>query len=347
MPDASDAAHSETASGSARRASPGAAPPRLPDPWSRHGTLPLDGALERGGGISPLLMALLVLAGTFIVFQVIGAVVAGAVVAARAAASGAFEQGVDAAAVQQLIGTSDLIIGNSVGQVLGLALPALLVAWLHSSRVGAFLRLRRVPWAAVGLALAGMAGLLPAIGWLTELNQQVPLPEFFRMLEETRMEMIRQVLESGLPLWANLLGLAAVPALCEELIFRGYAQRQCERATGAAWGILLTGVLFGLYHLSLAQVVPLAVLGVYLAYLTWRTGSLWPAILVHFANNAFAVVGAKVATSRPGVSLAEMESTSWPWYALLGGLILFAVSLFFLHTSAPAWRPANQHVDGE
>ena len=310
----------------------------LPDPWSRRGALPLDGVLERGGGLAPWVAALLVLVGAFIAFQVVGAVVTGGLLFVR----GAPEPGMDAAAVQQLIAPADIIIGNSVGQVLGLALPVVLMAWLHSTRRGGFLRLRRAPWAAVGLALLGMAGLQPVVGALMQLNGQLPLPEFFQRLEEMRMGVIRQVLESGLGPMVNLLGLALVPAFCEELLFRGYAQRQLERSTGAAWGVALSGILFGLYHLSPAQVLPLSVLGFYLAYLTWRTGSLWPAVLVHFANNAFAVAGAELATARSDLSLDEVEATAWPWYAVAGGLVLFAAVVFFLHTHAPRWQPAGE-----
>ena len=336
--------HPPEAAQSSERESPAGSPaanvPYLPDPWSRRGALPLDGALERGSGLWPWLMALLVLAGTFIVFNVVGAVVMGVMIAVGGGLEGTAPD-VGAADIQELVGSLEIIVGNSTGQVLGMALPVLLVAWLHSSRFGSFLRLRRTSWALLGLALLGMVGLQPVVGWLMEINQLVPLPEVFQWLEEQRMEMIYQVLESGVGVWVTLLGLAVVPALCEELAFRGYAQRQLERSAGAQWGIFLSGLLFGLYHLSPAQVLPLTVLGLYLAYLTWRTGSLWPAILVHFANNAFAVISAEVAASRADVTLAEMENTSWPWYVVVGGLILFAAVLYFLHTGAPRWRPGE------
>lgn len=332
------ASHAGSPPEHARRSdTPPAGPPVLPDPWSRRGPLPLDGWLERHG-FAPWLTAGLVLIGAFFAFQILGTVVTFGLIARTVP----LDQLAAELAPDRLLSVhvAETILGNSVGQVLGLALPAVFFAWLHTSRPGAFLRLRRPPLVPTLLALVGLAGLLPVVGWLTELNQQVPLPDFFQMLEDTRMDMIVKVLESDLALWVNLLGLALTPALCEELIFRGYAQRQFERSAGAAWGIALAGILFGVYHLSFAQVLPLSVLGIYLAYLTWRTGSLWPAILVHFANNAWSVVGAEMATRRPDVSLAEVESSA-PWYAVLGGLILFAAVVFFLHTRTPQWRPGR------
>lgn len=335
MPDASDSA-------SRRRplAEEEAFPrgPRLPDAWSRRGPLPLDGYFEREQ-FSPLLMGGLVLVVGFVVFQVIGALATAALLVPQLVSGGEVATG-DPQAVMQSIG-AEAIIGNSIGQALGLGGLAVLVAGWHTGQRWGFLRLRRPPWQAVVGGLVGLVTLTPALSWLIQLNQQLPLPESLRFLEDMRMETIRMILESDLGLVANVVGLAVVPALCEEVIFRGYAQRQFERAAGVAGGIALAGVLFGIYHLDPLQALPLAVLGTYLAYLTWRTGSLWPAIFVHFANNAFAVITTELGSAQAAEAAAGAEgAASWPWYAVLGGLILFAAVLFLLHTRAPQWQPS-------
>jgi hypothetical protein len=78
------------------------------------------------------------------------------------------------------------------------------------------------------------------------------------------------------------------------------------------------------------QAIPLCVLGVYLAWLTWRTGSLWPAVAVHFTNNAIAVaIGAYVA-KRPDFEMEDLESMEIPWYILVLGFAIFAVSIVAL-----------------
>jgi membrane protease YdiL (CAAX protease family) len=321
-----------------------AAGPRLPDPWSRCGPLPLDGYFEREQ-FAPLLMGLGVLVLGFVAFQVIGALATVALLVPQFAAGGSGGAVGSAEAMMQSIG-AEAIIGNSIGQAVGLGGLALLVAGWHSGRRWGFLRLRRPPWQAVVLGLVGLAALTPVLSELIRLNQQLPLPESLRFLEDMRMETIRMILESGLGPVASVVGLAVVPALCEEVLFRGYAQRQFERAAGVAGGIALAGVLFGIYHLDPLQALPLAVLGTYFAYLTWRTGSLWPAIIAHFANNAYAVV----MTELGGAEAVEAASAvggaaAWPWQARVaasaGGLILFAAVLFLLHTRAPRWRPAG------
>ena len=316
-----------------------ASSPRLPDPWSRRGALPLTGYFERER-FSPLLMALLVLVVGFVAFQLVGALVTIALLIPKIA-SGDMAAG-DTEALMQSSG-AEIIIGNSVGQALGLGLLAVLVAGWHTGWRWGFLRLRRTTWQALGLGLVGLVALTPALSWLIHLNQQLPLPESLRFLEDMRTQSIRLILESNLGIVANVIGLAVTPALCEELIFRGYAQRQLERAAGVAGGIFLTGLFFGLYHLDPLQALPLSVLGAYLAYLTWRTGSLWPAIIVHFANNAFAVIMTEMDNTQAAEAAAGAEgAASWPWYAVAGGLILFAAVLFLLHTRAPRWQPVEE-----
>lgn len=132
----------------------------------------------------------------------------------------------------------------------------------------------------------------------------------------------------------NLIVLAITPALCEELLFRGYFQRQLERGVGVLWGIALSGVVFGLYHLRLTQVLPLSLLGVYLAYLTWRTGSLWPAIVVHFANNGLAVIVADFIRRREDIDMDVVDGLTVPWYVVVLSIALFSAVVYVLHIQA-------------
>jgi len=83
-----------------------------------------------------------------------------------------------------------------------------------------------------------------------------------------------------------LLGLLAIAApICEEVLFRGLIQRGYEQL-GVWPSILCTGLLFMLFHQSLAQGLALIPLAILLSYLAWRTDSLLTAILAHAVNNA-------------------------------------------------------------
>jgi len=313
----------------------------LLDPWGRR-PIPLDGPLERttiDAKSLGFITGLLGLGAAFLLFQFLVTPVV--LVVQLVAAEGGMESLTGMADPEVLFGTyaRELIISNSVGQVLALAGSGLLLGRLHSRRLLAYLRLRPVDGRLLLLAGLGVLGLQPVVQWLAEMNQMIPVPEGLRVLDESQVEMIRTVLESDLGLLFNLGALAVVPAVCEELLFRGYAQRQFERAAGAAGGILLSGGLFGLYHLRPSHLLPLVVLGLYLAYLTWRTGSLWPAILVHFVHNGLAVGMAHGAQQRPDVSVESLEALPLPWYAVAGGFVIVVGVLYVLHPLARRLRP--------
>lgn len=305
--------------------------PTLPDPWESRSPILLDGRLERSG-FAPLLMAAVGLVLAFILFQI---VISPAVTLLLLLAQGVPPQELlsGLAAVIEEHARS-ILTANTIGQILGLGVPALLLARFHSSRPLAFLRFRRTDAAFVVLAIIGLVALTPTIQWLGSVNDTIPLPEFIRRFEESQMELIEQMLRVDTGLAFNLVVLALTPAVCEELLFRGYVQREAERGAGIAAGILISGIVFGLYHLRLTQAIPLCVLGVYLAWLTWRTGSLLPAMFVHFTNNTIAIaVGAYVAR-RPDLELADLEAIELPWYLVLVGLIVFSVSVLALQRLA-------------
>ena len=295
--------------------------PTLRDRWERRAPIPLDGPLERHA-FNPLLLAGAGLIAAFVLFQLIISPLATIVLLMM--------QGVQPADVITSFGTvaeehaRSLLAANTIGQILGLALPAYLLARLHTTRPWAFVRMRGGDGGLIVLAVIGLVALTPFIQWIGVINEQLPLPESIRQFEQSQMELIERVLSVDTGFFFNLLVLAVTPALCEEILFRGYVQRQFERGTGVVAGIVLSGIVFGLYHLRLTQAIPLCVLGIYLAWLAWRTGSLWPAIVVHFMNNAIAVaIGAYIA-GRDDVEVADIESMEMPWYLVASGLVIFA-----------------------
>lgn len=286
----------------------------------------LNGPLERAQW-PPLLTAILGLLLAFVLFQL--------VISPLVLALGMLSRGQDLTLlmdvprlVQSQLGM--LLVANTAGQVLGLALSAWLLTLLHTRDARRFLRLQSVRGSDLGWALLGWVFLIPVVQWLGRVNEAMPLPESWRAFDALQMKLIEAALQGGLSVGANLLVLAAVPAFCEELLFRGYVQRQAERGLGVIGGVLFSGIVFGLYHLRLTQALPLCVLGVYLAYLVWRTGSLWNAMAVHFANNAFSVLLASYAEHHPGLSWQDLEQVEVPGYLVLLGIIGLGWVLFRL-----------------
>lgn len=200
---------------------------------------------------------------------------------------------------------------NALGQVVGLGVFAAWLAAHEGPSAATYLRLepRRGGGgdgaAAMAWTVAGLLGLLPLVQLLAVFNGYVPLPESLRVAEAAQEALFAGVLSRG-SLAVNLLLLAAVPAACEEVFFRGYVQRRLEVGGSAATAVVFSGLAFGLYHLRPSHLLPLSVVGVYLAYAVWRTGRLRPAIAAHFAYNAVLIVLAWV-----GEAPGTLPATGW------------------------------------
>ena len=302
----------------------------LHDPWEPDGRqIQLDGPLERQR-FPPLLMAFVVLIAGFIIFQVVAAIATLALIM------------INGASMDDLVNFESLmmdnlhviLIGNTIGQFFGLALPVWLLVFLHTKYNLPFIRLRPTSMRMIGLSLAGLVALVPLTWWIGNFNSKIPQPEWLEQLEMSQINLIEQVILQDISLPFLLAMMAITPAICEEIVFRGYIQRQFERSTGVILGIVLSGVFFGAYHLRLTQVLPLALIGVYLAYLTWRTGSLWPAIVVHFANNAFSLTLGEYLTQQPDFDIETLEQVDVPIGIVLGAGAALAGIIFLMHRAA-------------
>ena len=305
-------------------AAPPAPPPEAPalrDAWPGARPFRLTGWLERNG-FTPALTALLVFVLAFVVFQLVVAPVVLAVgIALDVARSGEPAPDVGALLQQAQQNGRLLMTANTAGQIVGFGVLAVLVARLHSPDVRAFLRVRRPDGPGLALAVVGWVALVPALAWTSQLNARLPLPEWLRALEQTQVDLIEGLLLGGeLGTGFLFVALAVTPAVCEELLFRGYLQRQVERRWGLAASVVAVGVLFGLYHLRLTQAVPLSLLGVYMGYVVWATGSLWAGVLVHLLHNGSQVLLTEAFRRDPTLDRAVLEGAGFPWYFGLAGL---------------------------
>ncbi len=113
--------------------------------------------------------------------------------------------------------------------------------------------------------------------------------ELRRLMEED----LNQFVAVETPVDLLLLFLAAVvtAAICEEFLFRGLLMHLMLRRAGWRSAIVWSSVMFALYHLNPLVILPITLVGAYLAVLVWRSGSLYPAILAHALNNGLALFG--------------------------------------------------------
>ncbi len=93
----------------------------------------------------------------------------------------------------------------------------------------------------------------------------------------------------GISFVPALLLIALIPAVCEELMFRGYMFTAFRQKMSLPKAIFFVSVLFGISHMSLIKIIPTAVLGAALAYAIYKADSIAASSLIHFLNNAVSV----------------------------------------------------------
>jgi len=103
--------------------------------------------------------------------------------------------------------------------------------------------------------------------------------------------------DSALQLGWIFLVLALTPAICEELLFRGFILGRFLETGQPGQSLMMTSLLFGLFHRNLPALLPTTLAGVMLAFVVWRTGSLYCAIVMHAVVNTWAIL---VVNSRLG-----------------------------------------------
>lgn len=187
-----------------------------------------------------------------------------------------------------------LFLANSSGQILIMALATMLLVKLHAvkGKRKEFLRLKLSDnvWHVTIIGALLFVVAQPTILFLGWLNSFVPVPDIMAEMQETMAEMITTFLKSDNALLLGVIHIGIVPAICEEIMYRGYVQRALEKSWGITAAILISGALFGAYHLQISNIIPLATLGVFLAYLTYVSDSLIPAMVAHFVNNGGQVI---------------------------------------------------------
>jgi len=183
----------------------------------------------------------------------------------------------------QIAQSRDLAWGLVFSQVVLLAGMALVVPVWLGLPVRETLSIRAPRWRDLGLGL--LAGICaPGLGQLVFQVQQPLFPVPTAFLEE-----FAEAMDLDLTLGTLLLLFAVLPAICEELLYRGALQGLLRASTKPWVRILLVGAAFGMMHMALPRLLPTGLLGVAFAAALWRSRSLMVPVLMHFLNNGLLV----------------------------------------------------------
>lgn len=199
-------------------------------------------------------------------------------------------------AVQMLLAGLPLSVLLLTGQILSLLLPLGVILMRTGGRFRERLSLAIPSWGALFKGLAAVLLLQPFLMLIATATERLA----GNPLESLMAQLMAQ------PPWVVVIGLAVLPAIIEELVFRGYLLGSCRRLP--LWeAALLNGLAFGLFHMNLYQFSYALVLGAAFAVVTRRSGSVVPAVVMHLVNNL--------------LSIGLLYGSQTGWYAVLDNLL--------------------------
>ena len=179
-------------------------------------------------------------------------------------------------------------------------LPPVVLSYFWSEKPMQFLHLdRKTKWSDLFYVGLFMIIAIPFINLLGDLNHQLVLPKALGGLEtwmQTTEEQATQLTEKLLNvhnvqgLFLNIFLIALIPALGEELFFRGVLQEVIKDWKGVKMAIWISAIIFSTIHLQFYGFLPRMLMGAFFGYLLYWSGNIWLPIAAHFLNNMIAII---------------------------------------------------------
>ena len=275
--------------------------------------------------MNPVLFCLFALALVFVLYQIVGGVIT--FVVARGEIT--------------LSNVTLVRWATFLGQLLFILAPTV---WLARERHGdlpGFFRLRVPEVRHLVATMVAVFALQQMLQAYMVVQDMIPFPEDLqrmldslkKLLEETERVLV-QANSPGEFLFV-LLVVALVPAVSEELLFRGLVQRNLEAAAG--WkGPVITGIIFGLYHFNPFTLVPLVALGVYFGFIVYRSGNITLSMSAHFFNNFIACSATYLRLDDNFVALAPDAAPTLKLAAsnfAIFAVVFVAATLYFIKST--------------
>jgi membrane protease YdiL (CAAX protease family) len=227
---------------------------------------------------------------------------------------------------------------TAAGQILFILLPALIFSRIFYRDVGYIIRAKAPRLGEIAIFLFGIIVLTPLLQSFQFLQNYAiealaknysvvkDLKSTFdwmnNMLDETYHTLltVHNAFEGVLV----IIVVAFVPALCEEVMFRGFIQKSFELKIKPFWAALITAVFFGLYHFNPYGLIPLIGLGLYFGFAAYMSNSIVVPIILHFFNNFTAVIFYFIFGNEDLIKNNTTPNVDI-WYSVISFLVLLVI----------------------
>lgn len=233
---------------------------------------------------------------------------------------------------------------NIIQAIFLFLMPTVIYSALFADSKGEFYVERPLIPRVLGLAILVIFCVQPFVEMVNYYCNLIPFPESIqesiKQLSEDNKKMYDLLFgqKTTIDLLLNLLIVAVVPGIVEELFFRGCLQRSILKASkNPHVGVWVTALIFSALHFQIAGFFPRILLGALLGYLYLWTKNIWVPILVHIVNNAMVVIILQLLADKEFYKNMQLTdySLSNAWYIALISLGLTIGLLYLIYRASP------------
>ncbi len=231
--------------------------------------------------LQPAVFVILALFVVFVTYQIFGGVLSVLI------------YGKDFKNLDANVNTARIVI--SFAQFMFILIPVLVLNMLQGNKPKIAFRLNKPKSSVLWLGIAGIVVVQPALQVYLFLQnlflKSLPfggellkqIKDLMDSLEATTMNLVTAQSIGEFVLVAFVI--AVTPAICEEFFFRGLIFYNFEKTMLKGKAIFMTGFIFAIFHFHPFNLLPLILLGFYLTYVVYYSGSILTGVIVHFINN--------------------------------------------------------------
>lgn len=227
-------------------------------------------------------------------------------------------------------------IASAFANVGGFLFGALLLAWFCSNNITRYFHFKSpLKWKYSWVILISFFAAIPVVQLLSGLNEIISGSNLEDVQGEAR-ELKAALLNTKdfTVVLLNLFTMALLPAIGEELFFRGVVLRVSYQGTkNIHLGVLLSAILFAVIHFEFDHILAITFMGILLGYLYIYTGSILIPIVLHFLNNGVYIFLEAYGRDSGIAHLFNDSATSNVVLWVVLGLLCLALFIFFLRRS--------------
>jgi len=229
----------------------------------------------------------------------------------------------------------------SFAQFMFILFPAVILVMLQDNNVKETFRLKVPKMSVLIFAVIGILVIQPFLQvflyYQNELIFSLPfgqdilnqMKELFDTLEKATEKL---VIAKSFPEYLLIVFVIAVtPAICEEFLFRGLVFKNFEKIIPATKAIFFSGLLFAFFHFHPFNIIPLAILGIFLTFIVYHSGSIYTAVICHFLNNFISATAIYIYGTE-SLSTEKMSGDEQLQFIILGliSFIIFIGTIFMI-----------------